>query len=108
MSFTVKRRTLARLGFGAGAILAAPSLGRAQGSFPERIIEVVTQDEGDRQDARQRWRWYASQGHQLVRHDLAAAGDRRRGPGQRAPGQQPARAARPPPGTRRRSGRRRS
>ena len=42
MSFMMKRRTLARLGFGAGAILAAPSLGRAQGSFPERTVEVVT------------------------------------------------------------------
>ncbi len=39
----------------------------------QRIIEVVTRDEVDRQGARQRWRWYASQGHQLVRHDLAAA-----------------------------------
>ncbi|MFM7690215.1 MAG: tripartite tricarboxylate transporter substrate binding protein, partial [Alphaproteobacteria bacterium] len=42
MTFMVKRRTLARLGFGAGAVLAAPSLARAQGSFPERTIEVVT------------------------------------------------------------------
>ncbi|MFC7462145.1 DNA polymerase III subunit chi [Hydrogenophaga defluvii] len=39
----------------------------------QRIIEVVTQDETDRQGARQRWRLYAGQGHQLVRHDLAAA-----------------------------------
>lgn len=38
----------------------------------QRIIEVVTQDEADRQGARQRWRWYTAQGHQLVRHDLAA------------------------------------
>ena len=44
-----------------------------QGLPPQqRIIEVVTQDEADRQGARQRWRWYAAQGHQLVRHDLAA------------------------------------
>jgi DNA polymerase-3 subunit chi len=39
----------------------------------QRIIEVVTQDEADRQGARQRWRWYTAQGHQLVRHDLASA-----------------------------------
>lgn len=39
----------------------------------QRIIEVVTLDEADRQAARQRWRAYAAQGHQLVRHDLAAS-----------------------------------
>lgn len=39
----------------------------------QRIIEVVTHDEADRQAARQRWRLYTAQGHQLVRHDLAAA-----------------------------------
>lgn len=38
----------------------------------QRIVEVVTQDEADRQHARQRWRWYTTHGHQLVRHDLAA------------------------------------
>ncbi len=38
----------------------------------QRIIEVVTQDEADRRGARQRWREYTAQGHQLVRHDLAA------------------------------------
>jgi tripartite-type tricarboxylate transporter receptor subunit TctC len=42
MTYMMKRRTLARLGFGAGAILAAPGIGRAQGSFPERTLEVVT------------------------------------------------------------------
>lgn len=39
----------------------------------QRIIEVVTLDEADRQGARQRWRAYAAQGHQLVRHDLSAS-----------------------------------
>lgn len=39
----------------------------------QRIIEVVTLDEADRQGARQRWRAYAALGHQLVRHDLAAS-----------------------------------
>ena len=38
----------------------------------QRIIEVVTQDEADRQDARQRWRWYTAPGPSLVRPDLAA------------------------------------
>lgn len=39
----------------------------------QRIVEVVTQEEADRRDARERWRWYTTHGHQLVRHDLAAA-----------------------------------
>ena len=42
MSFITSRRSLARLGLGAGALLAAPRLTRAQAAFPERMIEVVT------------------------------------------------------------------
>jgi len=45
-----------------------------QGVAARRVIEIVTQDERDRAPARERWRWYAAQGHQLVRHDLAAVG----------------------------------
>jgi DNA polymerase III subunit chi len=36
----------------------------------ERIIEVVTVDELHRTQARERWREYARQGHELLRHDL--------------------------------------
>lgn len=39
----------------------------------ERVIEVVTQDEWHRAQARQRWRHYTELGHALQRHDLAAA-----------------------------------
>jgi DNA polymerase-3 subunit chi len=38
----------------------------------ERLIEVVTQDEGDRQQARRRWKHYADRGYAITRHDLAA------------------------------------
>lgn len=37
----------------------------------ERLIEVVTQDDGDRQQARRRWKHYADRGYAIVRHDLA-------------------------------------
>lgn len=43
----------------------------------ERLIEVVTQDEGDRQSARGRWKHYADRGYAIVQHDLAA---REKGP----------------------------
>ncbi len=36
----------------------------------ERVIEVVSLDEEDRQQARGRWKAYASQGYDIVRHDL--------------------------------------
>ncbi|MCE1192130.1 MAG: DNA polymerase III subunit chi [Acidovorax sp.] len=37
----------------------------------ERVVEVVSaQDEADRSGARVRWRFYASQGYAIVRHDL--------------------------------------
>lgn len=41
----------------------------------ERVVDVVSLDEQDRQLARQRWRHYAEQGHSLVRHDLATGGE---------------------------------
>lgn len=37
----------------------------------ERLIEVVTADVEDRQQARERWRHYADRGYAIVRHDLA-------------------------------------
>jgi len=37
----------------------------------ERLIEVVTLDDEDRQLARGRWKHYADRGYAIVRHDLA-------------------------------------
>jgi DNA polymerase-3 subunit chi len=37
----------------------------------ERLIEVVTIDEEDRQQARQRWKHYADRGYAIRRHDRA-------------------------------------
>jgi DNA polymerase III subunit chi len=37
----------------------------------ERLIEVVAQDEEDRQRARRRWKHYADRGYAISRHDLA-------------------------------------
>ncbi|MDB5946238.1 MAG: holC [Ramlibacter sp.] len=37
----------------------------------ERLIEVVTSEEEDRQDARRRWKHYADRGYAITRHDLA-------------------------------------
>jgi DNA polymerase III subunit chi len=39
----------------------------------ERVIEVVTQDDSDRQAARSRWKHYTSLGLDIVRHDLHIA-----------------------------------
>lgn len=36
----------------------------------ERLIEVVTRDEEDRQRARGRWKHYADRGYAITRHDL--------------------------------------
>ena len=36
----------------------------------ERTIEVVTLDDEDRQQARQRWKHYADRGYHITRHDL--------------------------------------
>jgi DNA polymerase III subunit chi len=38
-----------------------------------RLIEIVTQDEADRQAARVRWKHYEASGYTIVRHDLAQA-----------------------------------
>jgi DNA polymerase-3 subunit chi len=38
----------------------------------ERLIELVSGDEADRQQARRRWKHYADRGYAIVRHDLAA------------------------------------
>ena len=37
----------------------------------ERLIEVVTADQSERLAARQRWKYYATRGYALHRHDLA-------------------------------------
>jgi len=39
----------------------------------ERLIEVVTGDEDDRQAARRRWKHYADRGYAIVKHDLQEA-----------------------------------
>jgi DNA polymerase III subunit chi len=39
----------------------------------ERVIEVVSQDEADRQSARQRWKHYTERGFEMIRHDLNLA-----------------------------------
>jgi DNA polymerase-3 subunit chi len=38
----------------------------------ERIIEIVTNDEQDKSQARIRWKHYADRGYPLQRHDLSA------------------------------------
>ncbi len=38
----------------------------------ERLIEVVTGAEEDRQEARRRWKHYADRGYAITRHDLVA------------------------------------
>jgi DNA polymerase III subunit chi len=40
----------------------------------ERLIEVVTHDEADRQLARGRWKQYADRGFAITRHDLNLKG----------------------------------
>ena len=40
----------------------------------EKVIEVVGQDVPDRQEARQRWKFYAGLGHELVHHDVMQRG----------------------------------
>jgi len=37
----------------------------------ERLIEVVTADEGDRMQGRRRWKHYADRGYAIQRHDRA-------------------------------------
>jgi DNA polymerase III subunit chi len=39
----------------------------------ERVIEVVSQDEADKQSARLRWKHYTERGFDIVRHDLNLA-----------------------------------
>lgn len=36
----------------------------------DRVIEVVSLEDEDRQSARQRWKQYTEQGYSIVRHDL--------------------------------------
>lgn len=40
----------------------------------ERVMEVVSAQPEDRQAARQRWRTYQSEGHEVVAHELAQGG----------------------------------
>jgi DNA polymerase-3 subunit chi len=38
----------------------------------ERLIELVSTDEGDRAAARERWKGYAGRGYAIARHEVAA------------------------------------
>ncbi len=40
----------------------------------ERLIDIVSDEETDRQSARVRWRHYADRGYAIVRHDYQAIG----------------------------------
>ncbi|MGI9133714.1 MAG: DNA polymerase III subunit chi [Rhodoferax sp.] len=40
----------------------------------ERLIEIVSTDEADRQAARARWKHYTEHGYTIVRHDVARQG----------------------------------
>jgi DNA polymerase III subunit chi len=40
----------------------------------ERLIEVVTVDDDDRQQGRRRWKHYADRGYAITRHDRAGEG----------------------------------
>lgn len=40
----------------------------------ERLIDIVSDDEADRQVARARWRHYADRGYAITRHDFQAGG----------------------------------
>jgi DNA polymerase-3 subunit chi len=42
----------------------------------DRLIEVVTTDDVDRLQARQRWKHYADRGYDMKRHDLARQEER--------------------------------
>ncbi len=39
----------------------------------ERLVDIVSNDEADRQAARKRWRHYADRGYAIRRHDFAEA-----------------------------------
>ena len=40
----------------------------------ERVIEIVGRDETDREQARERYRFYRDRGYQIRTHDMSAAG----------------------------------
>jgi DNA polymerase-3 subunit chi len=46
----------------------------------ERILEIVSGDDADKQSARQRWRQYQAAGHILHAHDISARGKPASGP----------------------------
>lgn len=47
---------------------------QAAGGFEsfQRLIEIVSTDEDEREAARQRWRHYASRGYAITRHEVSA------------------------------------
>ncbi len=44
-----------------------------------RLIELVSQEEADRAQARTRWRYYAERGYRIQRHDTAASRRKQQG-----------------------------
>ena len=40
----------------------------------ERVIELVSKDDADREPARVRWKYYTERGFDILRHDLAQKG----------------------------------
>lgn len=40
----------------------------------ERLIDIVSQDEADRQLARVRWKYYSDRGYSITRHDIQTRG----------------------------------
>lgn len=73
----VRRRSAVMLASGAGqgaegySVLVNLGAGMPSGFERfERVIEVVSQDEQDRHNARQRWKRYTELGYLITRHDL--------------------------------------
>jgi DNA polymerase III subunit chi len=65
--------TSAQMGLGQQVLLNLSAAAPQSIEGFERVIEVVSQDESDRQNARQRWKYYAERGIEIVRHDLNLA-----------------------------------
>ena len=55
-----------------GALLNLGSMPPAAFETFERVFEVVSLDEADRQAARERWKSYARRGYPIKRHEVAA------------------------------------
>lgn len=76
----VRARTPVVLGAAAAHVAPAEVLLNLAETIPEgleafgRVIEIVSQQDDDRQAARQRWRAYTQGGFAITQHDIAARG----------------------------------